>query len=413
MLRVDNRPLASASLSALGLLVLASSAACSPRAKPIEEVPNLLPSADSELDASPAPPSAAPDAGSTKDAKAEAQIDRAVRALEACEPTPDTQFEDCAAFATWTNAERGWFDGTQRDALLVELLGSKRPAVRFVAAGSLGSYASSFYADTKLAAAVLSAAEAEQDALVGPRIAQLVVKLDYASVGMTERATKMLEAHPNRALRLALITDGALLPGGSQLVAARFSDPDPEVRRAVVEGLWLGEEAVACKVYAQALSGKDFLTADKAAHSIGLGARCHQLIGPTLRWAAGVRTVPEGASIAATLGSICEQKEATPAQRLQAGVHAKRFAAKAPQGVRLDALRSVMRCDPKLGHYYVQRFSKDADTQVAELARSLVAKAKAAAAKSTSEAAAKPTSEAAAKPGAQPKGQISITPAAD
>src|SRR5690606_38878822 len=133
----------------------------------------------------------------------------------------------------------------------------------------------------------------------------------------------------------------------------------------------------------------------------GLGARCHALIGPTLLWAARLRTVPEGATIGATLGSICELKEASAAQRVQAGMYAKRLTGKAPQSVRLDALRSVMRCDPKAGHYFVQRFSKDPDPQVAELARELVAKAKAAAAKP------------AAAPGAKPSGQIRITPAAD
>ena len=92
---------------------------------------------------------------------------------------------------------------------------------------------------------------------------------------------------------------------------------------------------------------------------------------------------PEGFSSTASIGDFCGLK-VSATQRARLLKQAKRFSKpEGPPELRMNALKSVLLCDPKAGRAFVKLFTGDSDDKVAEAARKLLGVPPQASAKST------------------------------
>ncbi|MCA9626610.1 MAG: hypothetical protein KC766_03035 [Myxococcales bacterium] len=338
---------------------------CSPRAKPIKEVPDLLPDA--------APPPAAPSATTApvEEPPEVAEIERAAKALENCRPEPVGDYENCTEWAEWHRRETAWFEDKDRDELVIGLLGSEHAAVRYAAAEAL-SLCKRFQTDKALATKLMTALEKEKDPQVGPSLVRAIQVLDYESVGLLKRAHAVVKAHPNKELRLALIREAGLIPGTAPILLELFDGADEELKRAIVQGVFLGEEKSACAVYEKALKSGDDRMSDMTVAAIATTNRCQDLLAPVIGWLGKLKEPPTDSNIGENIGNLCAWP-GNPRQHAQLLAQAKRLAMKGRTEIRSGALKSVMRCDAKLGPGFVRAFTKDKDPKVADAARQLLA----------------------------------------
>ncbi|MEZ4369599.1 MAG: hypothetical protein R3B07_02205 [Polyangiaceae bacterium] len=342
---------------------------CSPRSQPIQDVPDLLPDA--------APPPTAPSSetgGADKppeESPAVAEIERAAKALEDCRPEPVGAYENCTEWDAWSRRRSDWFEGKDRDELVIGLLASEHAAVRCAAADALG-LCTRFQTDKALASKLLTAIEKEQDAQVGPALVRALQVLDFDSVGLLDRAHGIVKAHPNKALHLAVVQEAGLIPQTAAILLGMYDAADVELKRAIVQGVFLGEEKSACAVYAKALKSGDNDMADDAVAAIATTNRCQDLLTPALAWVSKLKEPPADSNVGESLGNLCAWP-GNPRLHAQLLAQAKRLAMRGRPEIRSGALKSVMRCDAKLGPGFVRAFTKDKDAKVAEAARKLLA----------------------------------------
>ncbi|MBX3183884.1 MAG: hypothetical protein KIT72_07160 [Polyangiaceae bacterium] len=337
--------------------------ACGPNAPPVADVPDLLPSAEVPPDAS-AP--RAPD----PEAKAREELAALVRGLEGCSFDAEALMppEECPGWQRWEAAEPKLVE--RDEAKVAALLAHDAPLVRYGAASALLAHGVRHITELPLAEAIVSQAEAEQHPGVGGLLAQLVLKLDQPS--LAQRLRTLLLSHPNRELRAGLMARGALLEGGSELLAALFDKATDEDKALIVEGLWLGEEFFTCSVFARALKGSAFQAADRAAYGIAFGERCPKLVGAVLRWVMGVKEAPRGSVVGSALGELCRTGAARGGERILAANQARRLSARGEPEVRAGALQAVMRCDSRTGAHFMRGYLNDAEPLVREAAARLL-----------------------------------------
>ena len=103
--------------------------------------------------------------------------------------------------------------------------------------------------------------------------------------------------------------------------------------------------------------------------TVGLEDR---LLAPVIGWLGKLKEPPTDSNIGENIGNLCAWP-GNPRQHAQLLAQAKRLAMRGRPEIRSGALKSVMRCDAKLGPGFVRAFTKDKDPKVAEAARKLLA----------------------------------------
>ncbi len=335
--------------------------ACGPNATPVADVPDLLPSAEVPPDAS---------APRATEAEPQDELSVLVRGLAACPLAAKASMppEQCPGWQRWEAAEPELVE--QDEAKLVALLAHQNRLVRYGAADALANHGARYFSELPLAEQVVAQAEAERDPDIGPNLSSLLLRVDQPS--LTRRIRQMLVSHPNHDLQAGLMSRGAMLEKGSELLASLFDKATDKDKALIVQGLWLGEELHACPVFARALRGNTFAAADNAAYGVAFGPRCPKLVGSALSWIARTKELPAQSMASLALGELCRTGAAQGSERVLAAIQARRLSAGGAPDVRVSALQAVMHCDSAAGAAFVRGYLKDPEPAVQAAAARLL-----------------------------------------
>lgn len=252
------------------------------------------------------------------------------------------------------------FDWDAPDApvlYLFALVRSPNPVQRQIAAYAV-TQAKALKRYPELATMVLDVMEKETDDMVAAAFAPLIDEL-LDNPKNRERLYALIEHHTNPGVRSVFVDALQNDFKAGPLLLRMFDAAEPEVQESIVRAATF------------APSVGERLLVDSTPHFPEEDEDMDEAMDP------------EGFSSTASIGDFCGLK-VSATQRARLLKQAKRFSKpEGPPELRMNALKSVLLCDPKGGRAFVKPFTRDSDDNVAEAARKLLSTPPQASAKST------------------------------
>jgi hypothetical protein len=367
------------SLGLTALLSLASALGCGGATpKPVTDTPKTEPTAAAA--AATAPTEA--EAPEAEEAEAPAAtFDQLQKEAMACDVDEDGAFDanSCAAYTAWLDAEQPAFEGGKSNAALVKMLASSEPKARLLAAERLQLTLDETNLDAATADALLAAAEKERQAQPARALAELIAGLDLAKIGKIERAVAVVKGNADLLAASYLVNAGPTNRDKALLAYVKEASASPSsyIRDAALQSAYyltgdFGPEA--CKLVDAARADKDASIAGRATGLLADAKTCGAHFDKLLDSLSAVdvkKDVPTQFGVA--LQKLCGRKDLTDKQRTRAIKAAKRIsdAAAAGANAKYYTLSAVMRCDPKDGKAYVEKFKNEKDKATADRAADL------------------------------------------
>ncbi|MCB9585259.1 MAG: hypothetical protein H6718_07665 [Polyangiaceae bacterium] len=295
------------------------------------------------------------------------------------------------------------FDWAAPDApvlYLFALVGSPNPVQRQVAAYAV-TQAKALKRYPELATRVLDVMEKETDDMVAAAFAPLIDEL-LANPKNRERLYALIEHHTNPGVRSVLVDALQYDSKAGPLLLRMFDAAEPEVQESIVRAATFAAPEVRCGVYEKAFATRSSGPGESALiNLVSVEDHCPKQWDAAIAWLETSELSkttphfpdededmdeamsPEGFSATNSIGDFCGLK-VSAAQRARLLMQAKRFSKpEGPPELRVNALKSVLLCDPKAGRAFVKLFTGDSDDKVAEAARKLLGVPPQASAKST------------------------------
>ncbi|MEZ4369598.1 MAG: hypothetical protein R3B07_02200 [Polyangiaceae bacterium] len=285
-------------------------------------------------------------------------------ALSSC--AVETAGPTCEAWMAWQ--ELDWTEIESARPTLYELLAALNDSVRFAAVYALALDESSI-TDAGQADQLVTALEAERNSTVLVRLVRLVGQIDFTqNPKAASRVLELMEHPPTPATRANLFSIAEDVPGVAKTLVRMFDLGTPAERSHILQLSPRILSTEVCPIVEHAL--EDERLAETAFGQLAMGD-CPALWDKGIAWLPTAKIPLLEYTFASKISYFCAQ-EVTDVQRTRLLTQAKRFAkTKEAPGVRIQALHSVLKCDPTAGRSFVRGFSSDPDQEVASAARDL------------------------------------------
>ena len=307
-----------------------------------------------------------------------AELKKAAMACPASED--DGSLDGCEAFTQWHDQEKA-FENGKADPELLKMLASAEPKERRLAVGKLLQTLTEETLDAKKADAVLDAAEKERDENLAKELGRLVGGLLLVKVGKLDRAITIAKAHPVADFGQEFLFAAGSTNRDAKLVAhaiAASKDKSSSLRNAAL--YYLAEvaptfPAEACPVVNGLRADKVPFVANRATDKLAGISKCGAFTDKLLDSLSAVDVKKNvDADLATAMAKLCKRGDLTPAQRSRGNKAARRVVDTPSAGVnaRFHALAAIVACDPEGGKTYIEKFTKDPSSHIANQAADLI-----------------------------------------
>jgi hypothetical protein len=311
-----------------------------------------------------------------------------VQKVTACAHHEKTGFDPatCRAFGVWASAKEGFLDG-QADEKLVKMIEHDDVKVRAMAARKLLTFGRRYRTNKALAVRILDASKAERVPAVATDLGGVVARIRASETQTFDRVRELVLSHELGEMRRAIVSGVAFFnldtAAAFELVRDLGESSEREMRETVASALWEGGMArpeETCKLWRSHLDDRlSDAAAALSAKQLALWGRCQTHYDALLE-SLEARTRQNSAGdgrFAEALGHVCADRMAPPHQRTRALSATRELATRATAlpAVRIAALHAASTCSAGEGRALAVKLVDDANGQVSEVARRLVAAA--------------------------------------